>query len=365
MRKITHKLFVFLYLLVCPVSLLADSSVELRHVRTLNNDFAITTLAWHPDGRQLAVGQVLNKRVAIWDTQIGKIIRTLEKETGGVRTLAYSPDGRYLAVGREFSRLTQDRAHVHLYDATNGNLVKRFPASSQVSTRTSDAEALAFSQDSRYLAASGYGSRRAIVVYDILKNNELAHTPEASKDKGTVEALAFSPDGRFLAFGRNLGTIEVWSINPWKQRANLDGQDGGAHALTFSPDGKYLVSGTNIGERWDRNTKPARQMFGNFPDDIVLWTVPAFEKAREFPSRHFKQTPNSSIIERLQFSPDGKLLLISARAGSLEIIDVTTGQAALYKDGFSAVVHAALSRDGKQLALSVGKKIEIHDLIVR
>jgi hypothetical protein len=77
--------------------------LELRHVRTLNNDFAVTALAWHPDGRHLAVGQVLNKRVAIWDTQTGKPVRTLESEPGGVSALAYSPDGKYLAVGREFT----------------------------------------------------------------------------------------------------------------------------------------------------------------------------------------------------------------------------------------------------------------------
>ena len=106
-------------------------------------------------------------------------------------------------------------------------------------------------------------------------------------------------------------------------------------------------------------------MFGNFPDDIVLWSVPTFEKAREFPSRHFTHTPNSSIIESLQFSPDGQFLLVSARAGSLEIIDVTSGRTALFKDGYGVVVEAALSANGKQFAIGLGKKIEIHELNVR
>jgi len=365
MKKIIHQLLIFLYLLVLPISLWASPTIELRQVRTLNNDFAVTVLAWHPDGRYLAVGQVLNKRVAIWDTQTGKLVRTLEKEGGGVHTLAYSPNGKYIAVGREFSRLTKERAHVHLYDAMSGNLFQGFPPSSPASSNASDAEALAFSPDSRYLAASGHGSRRAVVVYDITTKDVFAHSPDVPRGEGTVEALTFSSDGRFLALGRNLGSLEVWSTNPWKLHKKYEAQSGGVHALAFSPDGKYLATGTHIGKRYDRNTKPPRPMFDNFPDDIVLWSVPAFEKAREFPSRHFKQTPNSSIIESLQFSPDGKLLLVSARAGSLEIIDVTTGQTALFKDGYGVVVEATLSPDGKQLALGLGKKIEIHALIAR
>lgn len=344
------------------------SSLALHHVRTLKNDFAVTVLAWHPNGRYLAVGQVLNKRIAIWDTQTGKLVRTLEKEGGGVHMLAYSPNGKYLAVGREFSRLTKERAHVHLYDAMSGNLLQSFPPpSSPAVSNASDAEALAFSPDSRYLAASGHGSRVNGVIYDTSTNKVVwpLLDPKGPKGHNVIQAINFSPDGQFVALGRIGGQIDIWSIKTGKLIKRLEGQTGGVHALAFSPDGKYLATGTHIGKRYDRNTKPPRPMFSNFPDDIVLWSVPAFEKAHEFPSRHFKQTPNSSIIESLQFSPDGKLLLVSARAGSLEIIDITSGQTALFKDGYGVVVETALSPDGKQLAVGLGKKIEIHELIAR
>lgn len=366
MKTITHRLLMFLCLLALPVSLLVASTVELRHFRTLNNDFAISILAWHPDGNQLAVGQVLNKRIAIWDAQVGKLIRTLENEGGGVRTLAYSPNGKYLAVGREFARLNPDKAHVHLYDALNGNLLQQFPPSSPTSINASDAEALAFSPDGRYLAASGHGSRVNGVIYDISANKVVwpLLDPKGPKGHNVIQAIDFSPDGQLVALGRLGGQIDIWSIKTGKLIKRLEAQSAGVHALAFSPDGKYLASGTNIGERWDRKVKPPRQMFGNFPDDIVLWSVPTFEKAREFPSRHFKRT-SSSIIERIQFSPDGKLLLVSARAGSLEIIDVSSGTTALFKDGYGAVVAAALSPDGKKLSLGLGKKIEIHELIIR
>lgn len=361
------RLFIFLTLFVLPTSLLADSTVELRHVRTLNNDFAITVLAWHPDGRHLAVGQVLNKRIAIWDTQTGKLVRTLEKEVGGVRSLAYSPDGKYLAVGREFTRLTKDHANVHIYDGQSGELLRSFfPPSDPIKGDSNDAGALAFSSNNKYLIASGYGSERTAAVYEVATGKRLSalSDPEGVTARNPIYAVAYSPKSDFVVLGRISGAMDLWATTNWKFLKRLEGQSAGTYSLAFTPDGKYLASGTNIGERWDRNTKPPRQMFANFSDDIVLWSVPAFEKAREFPSRHFKHTPNSSIIERIQFSPDGKLLLVSARAGSLEIIDISTGKTALFKDGFGAVVHAALSPDGKLIAFGLGEKIEIHGLSI-
>lgn len=353
-----------LFILVTASPAAEGETLKLTHLRTLTNDFAITTLAWHPDGKQLAVGQVLNKRVAIWDTRTGERVRTLEKEGGGVRTLTYSPDGKYLAVGREFSRLTQDRAHVHLYDAATGDLLQRFPPSSS-SVRASDAEALTFSPDSRYLAVSGHGSRMNGVIYSIANHDVAQSLPDAEGTKGhnVIQAISFSPDGQFVALGKIGGQIDIWSRKTGKLVKRLEAQSGGVHALAFSPDGKYLASGTNVGERWDWGVKPARQTFGQFKDDVVLWSVPTFEKSLEFPSRRFKKTPNSNIIESLQFSPDSRWLIVGARAKSVEIIDLFDRATALYKEGFPAVAEVALSPNGKYLAIGLGKKIEVHELI--
>lgn len=361
-----------LFILVTASPAAEGETLKLTHLRTLTNDFAITTLAWHPDGKQLAVGQVLNKRVAIWDTQTGERARVLENEPGGVQALAYSPDGKYLAAGRSGTRVSVEHAHVHVYDAATGNVLHRFvPPPPPPKGDSNDSQAIAFSPDSRYLAAVGYGSVTNVVVYDVVSARIYDRLPDESTSRskgirvGSVEALTFSADGRFLAVGRNLGELEIWSIQPWKRMQRLDGQSAGVRALAFSPDGKYLASGTNIGERWDRSVKPARQMFAKFNDDVVLWSLPAFEKSAEFPSRRFKQTPNSNIIESLQFSPDGKLLLVGARAKSIEVIDITSGKTALFKDGLDAIAEPAFSPDGKHLAIGLGKKIEIHQLIAR
>jgi WD40 repeat protein len=368
-RKISLPRLLFALLLVFALPAHAESdtsSLQLRELRTLNNDFPVTVLAWHPDNRHLAVGQVLNKRVAIWDTQSGKLVRTLENEPGGVSSLRYSPDAKYLAVGREFTRRTQG-AHVHLYDAQSGALLHGFtPPSAPAKGDSNDANALAFSPDGKYLVANGYGSGRTAVVYDVTSKSAI-QTLSDSSEPGfrVINSLTFSPDNRFVALGRVGGRIDVWFVSGWKLNKRFLGQSAGVHALTFSPDGQFLASGTNIGERWDRSVKPAKQQFAKFNDDVVIWSVPAFEKVAQFPSRHFKHTPNSSVIERMQFSPDGRHLLVSARSDSVEIIDVATGKSALFKDGFRVVAHTASSPSGNRLAIGLQKKIELHELTDR
>lgn len=343
-----------------------SGGVETKLLRSLKNDFVVTELAWHPDGRNFAVAQVLSKRVAIWDVAEGKVVRTVETEPGGVHALAYSPDGKYLAVGRELTRHTQDHAHVHLYDAKTGALLYGFvPPSSPPKGDSNDVQALAFSPDSRYLAAVGYGSEGTGVVYELATRKVMATIPNSRVGWAPINTLAYSSDGNLIAAGRVGGGIDILSTRTWKLHKRLEGQTGGVHALAFSPDGRQLAAGTNVGERWERQGDKSRQVLGQFDDDVVLWSVPTFEKATQFPSRHFKRRPNSSIIHDLQYSPDGKLLLVIARSKSLEIIDLARGQTALYSDNFGTIVTPRFSPDGKYLAIVLDRKIEIHQLIRR
>ena len=347
-----------------PTSGRSEDTFELKELQRFTNDFVITSIAWHPDGRFLAVGQVLDKRIAVWDTQTGKREYTIESEPGGVRSLIYSPDGKYLAVGRELSRLTRGGGHLHLYDAESGHLVRRFPEPTDP-TESYDPEAIAFSPDGRYIAASGYGSPRSVGVYNVVTGEVFGKTPPLQRGAGTVESLSFSPDGDMLAFGRNLGDLEIWSMNPWRSLQHLEGQTGGVSALAFSPDGNYLASGTNIGERWDRSVKPPRQIHDQFTDDVQLWAFPAFQKVLAFPSRHFLRVPSSTYIIRLQFFPDGKHLLVGARSKGLEIIDIEKGQTVFFRRDFPGIVHPALSPEAGRIAIGLENILKIYQLTGR
>src|SRR3972149_10175647 len=78
-----------------------------RIVHTLKHPHAVFSVAWSPDGTQVATGGILDMTVSIWDPAPGRLVRTLTDRPGSVRALAYSPDGRFLAAGRGFVGRTE------------------------------------------------------------------------------------------------------------------------------------------------------------------------------------------------------------------------------------------------------------------
>jgi len=67
-------------------------------VRTLGFG-EVTSVAFSPDGRYLAVGTQGGSGVQLIDTSSWQVIRTFEGHTGSVLSVAFSPDGMLLASG--------------------------------------------------------------------------------------------------------------------------------------------------------------------------------------------------------------------------------------------------------------------------
>ena len=68
-------------------------------VRTLTGHSAdVVSVAWRPDGRQLASGSQDNT-IIVWDAETWEPVRTLTGHSADVRSVAWRPDGRQLASG--------------------------------------------------------------------------------------------------------------------------------------------------------------------------------------------------------------------------------------------------------------------------
>jgi WD40 repeat protein len=116
-----------------------------------DNCEAIAFVAWHTDGRRLAVGGACNSErmdapagqrrikgaaVEVFDVITGKRTGEWVRQTSGhVNALKYSPDGKRLVIG-------WDR-ELEIWDSEHSILLQVIPA---------DVSAAAFSRDSRYLA---------------------------------------------------------------------------------------------------------------------------------------------------------------------------------------------------------------------
>ncbi len=80
------------------------------------NPGEISTIAFSPDGRDLAVAS-LDSTITIWGVLDGRPVQALNGHTLAVEDVAYSPDGRLLA-----SAGLDDTARV--WDPSNGRLLR-------------------------------------------------------------------------------------------------------------------------------------------------------------------------------------------------------------------------------------------------
>lgn len=353
-----------------------SASVQLKLLRTIKAPYVINRLAWHPDNRQLATAQNLNKKVTIWDVSTGKVIRSIESEAGGVGALAYSPDGKYLAVGRIATRHTPDHAHIHLYNANTGELARRFVPPAAAKGDANDADALDFSPDSRYLATKGYGGMGAGVVYDLDAGKVIAKLSDAT---GILHSLAFSPDGKYLAVGRSdragsrtdqwgrqvfniVGRIELWASDSWKVARSITIPSPNiiyftVPAVTFSSDSKQLASTIAPAFGGARDDRTGQWVTPEPTDRIKLWNVSTTDQINSFASSHI------GSIRAIRFSADGKLLLTGGGDKIIEIWSTRSGTKLRTLGGFAQVAHFSLNRVDTLLATASGEEIKLWELI--
>jgi WD40 repeat protein/tRNA A-37 threonylcarbamoyl transferase component Bud32 len=182
-------------------------------------------IAFSPDGMNLAAGSESGV-VQYWDAATGNPSSPLAGHSGAVRCVAYSPDGRWLASGGE------DRT-VRLHDLRTGRS-RKLQAVAAVN-------AVAFSRDSRVMAAVGDAPEAALRLWDLVTGEETTcqgHT-------GNVVGLAFSPVAPLLATCAEDGTVRLWDCTGGMSRGRRIGPGpfgGGVGSVTFTPDGRYLAT---------------------------------------------------------------------------------------------------------------------------
>ncbi|MCW3062232.1 MAG: repeat-like protein [Capsulimonas sp.] len=222
----------------------------------------ITSQAWAPDGRVLAIG-MSDGTAALYDLRAKRwTLHTKRLQSSGIQSLALSPDGALLATSS-----TDD--YVALADARDGAPLRRLHV-------PGFGLFLAFSPDGKSLAAGCTEGRGdlyetgtvrlwSVPSFRILRD---LHTPGdvymvsfsatgdrllASASQSTVFALpsgrkiwshdnlgarsdAISPDGKIVG-----GGLDIWSVAAKKQIAEGGGQ---TNFSGFSRSGAILISGS-------------------------------------------------------------------------------------------------------------------------
>jgi eukaryotic-like serine/threonine-protein kinase len=246
------------------------------------------TVAFSPDGRQLAAGT--DGVVKVWDWKNRQLLHSLPGHDALLIPVAYSRDGR-LATG-------VIREDLKLWDARTGMLLRTVHAHGG-----QPVSALAFSPDGEWLASASFDRT---VKLSNSRTGEIRHSFDLHT--GNVECVAFSSNGRRLASAGEDKTVRVWDATTGREMLGLRGHADRCGCVTFSPDGRRLASSSSDGT-------------------IRIWDATPLRPDEGQETRTF--TEHSHEIRSVAFSPDGpdgQRIASAGHGGLVEVWDAHTGR---------------------------------------
>jgi WD40 repeat protein len=206
----------------------------IRTLRGHSNN--VSDIAISPDSETLVSISAEDGTVRIWELETGKLIKELGEDIGPVTSVTYTPDGKMLITGA----IGIDRT-IKFWDAETFKLIN-----------TSEQQpgyiySVSVTPDDQKLVA---GVRNFVKVWDLSTGKEILSLkgPQLELNK-----VAVSPDNRLVATANREGTIMIIDINQGTILSTLTGHEGWVQSVTFSPDGKTLYSGAEdkIVKVWD------------------------------------------------------------------------------------------------------------------
>jgi WD40 repeat protein len=246
-----------------------------KWLRTFNSYSNTDFVAFSPDGHTLATwGSSSGRVVILWDALSGDQIRVFKDDAASVGEAAFNPDGRLL-VTDAFIPESGDGG-LRMWDTASGSELRRFPGYREP----------AFSPDGKLLAA--WSQSRSISLLDAASGNEV-RTFDGPRGFASPDEI-FSPDGRLLANKNGNAIVTVWDVASGNEvRKIYDAAP--VRGIAFSPDSRMLATGSE-------------------DHTIKLWDVASGNKVRTL-------SGHSDSVNCVAFSPDGRLLASGGADGKV------------------------------------------------
>jgi RNA polymerase sigma factor (sigma-70 family) len=250
-------------------------------------------LAFAADGKSMLSVTVPDGAVRVWDVPSGKEVQLLDKigkQLGNFlpTSLALAPDGRLAAAVKD------DKA-VHIWDLVSGKQLRRFGGGGGSIT------SVAFSPDSKRLAAASGGPNSKVGIWDI-ERGFLVWTKSTGSVNGPMGVI-FSPDGNQLVTFAWDGQVCLWDIATTKEVRSFGGGRGSSgqacYSAAFSPDGRSLAT---AGGEDDKR--------------VCVWEVRTGLEVRTFRG-------HVTAVGSVAFSPDGRTVVSGGADSMIYMWDVT------------------------------------------
>lgn len=265
-------------------------------VFSLGRIFANTSMAVHPNGRQIITSCFTD--LIVWDIATGEKITTFGdyEATPGYKIMALtiSPDGKRLAARYNAGILMWDIGEYEvLWSIEDGYAWHGV---------------FSFSPDSSKLVYYSIGDSEdeitgSVIILDANNGDKIVTVEEGLR---TIYALAYSPDGDQVAGALN-SSIKVWNARTGREIRTLSGHTDRVASLSYNRDGQKLISCSD-----DKNIK--------------IWNSVNWQEITSISTGYSSSYGGYSMVSIALSSDDNLVVSVpSNRDNSIKLWDMITG----------------------------------------
>jgi WD40 repeat protein len=303
------------------------------------------------DGKMIFTGGRKDGRITIWDRSTGLQVDSFRACDADLENAVFSPDGSRLA--------TVGKAGITLWNWPGHTRIASIPGTKRV-------QGVVFTHDGMRLA-SAHEDDRTVRLWDVSSGSLLR---EFRGHTHGVFAVAFSIDDRTILSAGDDGTIRLWDSTTGTERGAHLGHSGRIWNVALSPDGGEIASAGKDGTVRIWSTEPPLDQYrlpipepSSFKfahDEAVLivsessptWSISRWDShSGSFIDRRPLDVSHSGGQSAI--SDDGRLLAIADEGQAIMVIDLANGQQWTLADAFvKNVRQLEFSPDGRFLLVS-------------